>query len=179
MLKIGFLALAGVAGLAATAAAATSTDKLVSSAPWWEKVTVTIAGDGKPEACVYESSLAPDAHSCDVASSAATNHSASASKDEYTRITFERRFTPGDVPAMGDLKPGDTLLGGQVMALAIDPHGAVKNCRIVSASGDMQPDYGCDEATAERFRASVGGAHPAPREGYMTVLVYGHSEHMV
>ena len=179
MLKFGFLALAGVAGLAATAAAATSTDKLVSSAPWWEKVTVTIAGDGNPEACVYESSLAPDTQSCDVASSAATTHSASASKDEVTRITFERRFTPDAQPAKPDLKPGDTLLGGQVMALAIDPHGAVKNCRIVSASGDMQPDYGCDEATAERFRASVGGAHPAPREGYMTVLVYGHSEHMV
>lgn len=179
MLKIGVLALAGVASIAATAAAATSSDKLVSSAPWWEKVTVTIAGDGKPEACMFESSLAAGTQSCDVASTAAASHSASASKDEYTRITFERRFTPGEQPAGPDLKPGDTLLGGQVMALAIDPKGAVKNCRIVSASGDMQPTYGCDEATAERFRASVGGAHPAPREGYMTVLVYGHSEHMV
>ena len=31
----------------------------------------------------------------------------------------------------------------------------------------------------ERFQASVGGAQRPEREGYMTILVYGHSEHMV
>ena len=73
-----------------------------------------------------------------------------------------------------------TLLGQQVMALGIDPKGSVKDCRIVSSSGEMKPDYGCDDATAEHFEASAATARTAPpREGVMTILVYGHSEHMV
>lgn len=179
---IAALILASAAGAAAAAAAVptSSSDTLLSSSPWWEKVTVTIAGDGKTQGCRYESSLQPNAgKSCDVASSPGDISKSSGSKEEYTRITFERRFTPGALPTKADLQTGDTLLGGQVMALAIDARGHVNNCKIVAASGDMRPEYGCDEATAERFNASVGGAHAPAREGYMTILVYGHSEHMV
>ena len=181
MLKLAVLALASAAGLTAAAASASSSDVLVANSPWWEKVTVTMTGDGQPQSCRYESSLTPNsAQTCDVsADQAAVVHHSSSSKDELTRITFERRFTPGIEPKTASVQTGDTLLGGQVMALAIDAHGKVANCKIVSATGDMQPGYGCHEASAERFNASLGGAHPAPREGYMTVLVYGHSEHMV
>ena len=48
-----------VASAAATTAVASSTDTLVSSSPWWEKVTVTMDGNGKPEGCRYETSLKP------------------------------------------------------------------------------------------------------------------------
>ena len=194
MLKIAALVLASVAAVAtaappakvsrsASAAAPTdSSSTLVSAAPWWEKVTVTIGGDGKPEACRYETSLAAAKdENCDVGSDqAALASKASADKGELTRITFERRFTPGEAPGKPKMQIGDTLLGGQVMALAIDGKGAVKNCRIVAASGDMRPEYGCDDASAEKFQASYGAGRKAPeREGYMTILVYGHSEHMV
>ena len=152
MLKLAVLALASAAGLTAAAASASSSDVLVANSPWWEKVTVTMTGDGQPQSCRYESSLTPNsAQTCDVsADQAAVVHHSSSSKDELTRITFERRFTPGIEPKTASVQ-----------------------------TGDMQPGYGCHEASAERFNASLGGAHPAPREGYMTILVYGHSEHLV
>ena len=170
-----------VASAAATTAVATSTDTLVSSAPWWEKVTVTMDGNGKPEDCLYENSLKPaDNQACDVDSGPASMVTkASSPKGEVTRITFERRFTPGAEPAKPQMAAGDTLLGGQVMALAIDGRGSVKGCRVVAQSGAMKPDYDCDDATAEKFQASVGGAEKVNHQGYMTILVYGHSEHMV
>ena len=65
------------------------------------------------------------------------------------------------------------------MALAIDSAGSVKGCKIVATGGDMTPDYGCKEATAERFEASAAKAASAGREGVMTILVYGHAEHVV
>ncbi len=182
MLKIAALVLASAAGALAATASASSPSTLNSNAPWWEKVTVTLDGSGKAESCLYETSLKPsDSQYCDVASdeaAMATKASASA-QGEVTRITFERRFNPGVAPTKADLQTGDTLLGGQVMALAIDPRGTVNDCHIVAASGEMRPQYSCDDATAERFQASVGGAQKATHEGYMTILVYGHSEHMV
>ena len=184
MLKLAAVLVASAAAIAATAATATSTstDTLVSNSAWWEKVTVTLDGNGSPEACRYETSQsATPAEPCDVDSGqAAMAKHASASKGEVTRITFERRFTPGQPPAKPDLAVGDTLLGGQVMSLAIDQHGAVKGCEIVAASGAMRPDYGCADAQAEKFQASVGAAQgAAQKQGYMTILVYGHSEPMV
>ena len=181
MLKLAALLVASAAVAAASAAAAPSTDTLVSSSPWWERVTVSMDGNGKPEACNYETSLKPtDNQPCDVdAGPASMVTKASASKGDVTRITFERRFTPGAEPAKPDMKTGDTLLGGQIMALAIDARGSVKGCKVVAQSGAMQPEYGCDDAAAEKFQASVGGAQKAERQGYMTILVYGHSEHMV
>ena len=72
------------------------------------------------------------------------------------------------------------MLGGRLMALAIDAKGAVENCRIVATSGSVAPQYGCADLKAERFEASVGGGTSTePREAYMSIVVYGHSEHVV
>lgn len=175
------IAAIGLASAATIATAATSTvASLDPAAPWWEKVTVTISGDGQPQACRFESSLKPT-QACDVvASPAAVAKSASGSKDSYTRITFERRFSP-NTPDPAGLPTGDSLLGQQVMALAIGAKGTVESCEIVSASGDMRPEYGCKEASAEKFAASAhsGPAASPSQKAYMTILVYGHSEHVV
>ena len=186
MLKLAALLIASAAAVAGTAATATSsTDTLNSSTAWWEKVTVTLDGDGKPEACRYETSLTPAAmEPCDVDSgqAAMASDAGSNSKGEVTRITFERRFTPAAMPVTPSMQPGDLLLGGAVMALAIDGKGAVAGCKVVSTSGSVTPQYGCDEASAERFDASAATdphLRAPAREGYMTILVYGHSEHVV
>lgn len=170
-----------IAALAVAAATATQSPALVSSAPWWEKVTVTLSGDGNAHSCTYETNLrAAAANACEVSSGGkAFSASESGSKEELTRITFERRFVPGvAVPGEADMEPGDTLLGQQVMALAIDGAGAVKACKIVATAGDMTPEYGCDEAKTEKFEASAKPASGEHRLGYMTVLVYGHEEHV-
>ena len=174
-----------LAVLAAAAASATTSPALVSTAPWWEKVTVTIAGDGKPQSCQYEAShpgsassecAVEDAQAGSVAEAAKTT---TGSLDQFTKITFERRFIPGDTqPTKAEIQPGDTLLGGQVMALAIDKAGEVQGCKVVARAGDVAPDYGCDEATAEKFEASVGDHSEPPAQGYMTILVYGHQENL-
>ena len=171
-----------IAALTLASATAQSATTLLPSTPWWERVTVTISGDGKAQSCRFESSLKPNAaQTCDVVGSEAAQATSPGAKDQYTRITFERRFKPGGQPDSGDLQPGETLLGGQVMALGIDPRGEVKTCKVVSESGSMKPQYGCAEAAAEHFEASAEAARAVPpqREGYLTVVVYGHSEHVV
>jgi hypothetical protein len=169
-----------IAALALASATSHSVAALVSAVPWWEKITVTISGDGRQQSCRFESSLSPnDSKICEVVSSQAALGESSGAKDQYTRITFERRFSPGGPPDAADLQPGDRLLGRQVMALAIDPKGAVAGCKIVATSGDVTPAYGCDEASAERFQTSAHTASAIARQGYMTILVYGHSEHVV
>jgi hypothetical protein len=169
-----------LAALVLAAASTTSTPVLKSSSPWWEKVTVTLASDGNPRSCSYETSLKPqETTNCEVSGSTdGLAPSPGSAKDEYTRITFERRFNPGAQPD-SEVQAGDTLIGSQVMALAIDGEGAVKGCRIVSKSGTMTPDYGCEEATAERFEASANARIADARQAYMTILVYGHDEHIV
>jgi hypothetical protein len=179
------LAALALASATAATAAATSPDTLVSTAPWWEKVTITLDGDGNPQSCRFESSLSPaNAQDCDVDSSqaASVRKSSAGAKDEYTKLTFERRFSPGEQPKTG-VAPGETFLGGQMMALAIDAAGSVKGCKVVATSGSMTPEYGCEDAQAEKFQASGGSSQHAAnepeRQGYMTILVYGHHEHMV
>jgi hypothetical protein len=173
-----------IAALALASASAQTTPQLLSTSPWWEKVTVTITGDGKPQSCNYVSSLKPgDSKTCDVVGgkdgTGGFGASPTSSKGEFTRLTFERRFHLGAIEAAdAKLDPGDTLLGRQVMSLAIDPAGAVKDCKIVSASGTMTPDYGCKDAAAEHFEATADKSASGPREGYMTILVYGHAEHV-
>jgi hypothetical protein len=169
-----------LAVLALAAASTTSTPALQSSAPWWEKVTVMVAPDGEPKSCSYVSSLKPQAPTaCEVSGdSPDATAGPSGSKDQYTRITFERRFNPGGRPD-AEVAAGDTLLGSQILALAIDQAGAVKGCQIVSKSGTLTPDYGCDEAKAERFEASVSRGADQSFQGFMTILVYGHDEHVV
>jgi len=172
-------AIAALALASASAHAATVSPALVSTAPWWEKVTVTVAGDGKPQTCRFESSRERAPKDCEVVNSASASAEATGSKEQYTRITFERRFSPGAAPDAGDLQTGDTLLGRQVMALAIDAKGAVTGCQIVATGGDMTPEYGCKEATAERFQASAPKASGGDRAAYLTIIVYGHAEHIV
>ncbi|MFL6722258.1 MAG: hypothetical protein ACJ8FT_10725 [Sphingomonas sp.] len=172
-----------IAALALASASAHSAATLTSTGPWWERVTVLVTDDGEPQSCHYESSFQPaGGKDCSVVKSQAAAASSAGAKDQFTRITFERRFSPGAKPDAEPLQAGETLLGGRVMALAIDANGAVKDCQIVATSGSVAPQYGCDELAGERFEASVGGVHnraAAAREGYMSVLVYGHSEHVV
>ena len=172
--------LRAIAALSLASATAHPAAPLLPSSPWWERITVTISGDGKPQSCRFESSLKPSvAKSCEVTGDQEAAAKSSGAKDELTRITFERRYKPGAQPD-ASVQPGETLLGGQVMALGIDTRGAVKTCRVVAKSGSMVPQYGCVEATAEHFEASAGNAHPAAqREGYMSIIVYAHSEHLV
>ena len=175
-----------IAALALASTTAHTTPTLNSTAPWWERVTVSVTDDGTTRSCRYETNRSPDASKdCSVAEAPqapmAKASSTAGAKDQVTRITFERRFSPTAVPTLSSLQPGDTLLGGQVMALAIDSAGVVKGCKIVSTAGSLAPQYGCNEASSEHFEASAGGpnkSQPA-HQGYMTVLVYGHSEHVV
>lgn len=169
------LALASLVAPAAVAAASTA----LSTHAWWERVTVTFAGDGKTQSCRYEASKAPaGAKQCQVVGAEElTAQNVSASKGETATITFERRFHPGVAqPADGDLQTGDTLLGRRVLALAIDSDGKVSGCKVVATSGDVTPEYGCEQASTETFDVNVGRADA--HQGFMTVLIYGHSEHV-
>src|SRR4051812_42921391 len=165
------LALLSAASFSGAPSASAPASILKATAPWWEKVTMTIASDGKPQSCKYETSFVPaNAKDCDVTGSAAAvgagADGATPGSDEYTRLTFERRFQPGAaVPGDGGLQVGEKLLGRQVLSLAIDAAGAVKGCRIVAASGDVTPEYGCDDATSEHFEASAGAHATTPRQG--------------
>lgn len=167
-----------LAGLLLAAATATSSP-LTSASPWWEKVTYTISGEGAQQTCRYESSAtAADTEACDDPASEPIAAAASGAAGAYTKITIERRFTPGDQPDAAKLEPGDTLLGGQVMMLSIDEAGTVSGCRLLAASGDLRPAYGCREARAERFQASAARQAREVRRGFMTILVYGHEGHL-
>ena len=169
----------GLAALILAAASAGASPSTTSVSPWWEKITYTLSGDGSQQACAYESSLA-QARSCDAAEDSAGPNLAPAngSTGAYTKITIERRFTPGSQPHPVSLESGDTLLGGQIMALAIDAKGSVSGCRVIGASGDVQPPYGCREARAERFEASAVPETQTVRQAFMTVAVYGHEEYL-
>lgn len=169
------LSLALLAAAAATSAPATD---LSINAPWWERVTVTIAGDGKTQGCEYRTSSGEKSNDCKVDAGVATKDGAS--NDSLTRITFERRFTPGAAPSAGEAPVGETLLGKQVMALIIDANGAVRGCKVVETSGDMTPNYGCAEARAEKFNASASrdGEAGQTYQGHITVMAYGRSENI-
>lgn len=166
----------GLATLFLAAASASATPQLTSATPWWEKVTYTISGSDSKQACVYESSLA-GARSCDGDEQSSPVRAANSSTGAYTKITIERRFTPTGGADPLSLQPGDTLLGGQVMALAIDGTGAVRSCQVLAASGEIRPAYGCKQARAERFEASARETEQV-RQAYMSILVYGHEEYL-
>ena len=165
--------------VAAATASASAPQALSSTSPWWEKITVTMVGDGDPQSCTYESNLSKaPTDGCEVVGgNAEMSQASTGSPDEWTRITFERRFVPGNgQPQSSELHPGDTLLGGQIMALAIDGGGKVNGCKVIAKSGEVTPDYGCEEASAERFQPTASDA--ADSVGFMTIMVYGHSEHV-
>ena len=167
----------GLAALLLAAATANTSPGLSSASPWWEKFTFTMTEDGTQQACQYRSSSSiAGAEGCgDDESSSPMKHEAS-STGTYTKITVERRFTPGSAPDPVTLEAGDTLLGGQVMAIAINGTGAVSSCEVVREAGKMPPPYSCDEARSEKFEAL---ANSETRHGVMTVLVYGHEEYPV
>lgn len=166
----------GFVALILAAVSAQASPSLSSAAPWWEKVTYTISGDGA-ETCRFESSLA-GARSCQEEAGSSPVSGAGGSSGTYTKITIERRFSPGGQPDAVGLQAGDTLLGGRVLALSIDEAGEVQSCKTLVASGDLRPAYGCDEAKAERFSASAGDTSPQMRQAYMTIIVYGHEEYL-
>jgi hypothetical protein len=167
------------AAIALAAASAATTPALMSNSPWWEKVTVTYGDDGSHRECNYESSLALEGEgACDEVSGSAVKVTKSAAGVQ-TKITFERRFTPGAMPASKALEPGDTFIGGLMMMVAFDRSGAVRGCSVLAETGEARPDYGCDQVRAERFQASVGGASKDSQLGVLTVLVYGHEEEVV
>ena len=163
-----------LAPLLLAAAPAVPSASTLSLTPWWEKVTVTMTDDGKAQGCRYESSATGSPNKDCKVVGASIGAQAAPSHDQYATITFERRFDPGGAPpADAVMQKGDKLLGRQVMALAIDGSGKVGNCKIVSTSGETGLEYGCEEAAAEHFEAKAAAA------GFMTILVYGHTEHVV
>ena len=164
--------------VAAPAAAATSSN--LSAGAWWEKIIVTMTKDGTAQTCRYETSRASaTAKDCNVVGADGLAPKREA-KDQFARITFERRFTPGGAqPGEAAIDPADKLLGQQVMALAIDEAGKVSGCRIVATSGETGVAYGCNEVAAEHFEAAASKESAPRREGFMTILVYGHTEHVV
>lgn len=164
------------------AAGSALVDSHLPAAPWWERITVSFSGDGQSKGCLYTSSTGQNSNDCALdAASAATSSAEHSAGDggQVTRVTFERRFTPGALTeADAQVQPGDTLIGREVMALNIDGRGGVRGCKVVATSGDMMLDYGCAEARAERFEAAARRDVPAQRLGYMSVLIYAHPEHI-
>ena len=161
------------ASAATPATAASDADVLESAAPWWEKITVTVDDKGTQQSCRYETSTAGSA-ACD--KEIADNiRPGKGIQGQFKKVTFERRFSPGGQLDAGKLQPGDMLLGRQVMFLTIDAKGAIQSCKVVATSGDAPPDYGCEEAKREQFKAEAS-ADATARQAFMTVLAYGHLE---
>ena len=151
--------------------------QLSASAPWWERLVVTVGDEGETRACQYETSLEPGKRKpCEVEGTAGAGEAKL--PEQVTRITFERRFSPAANLADGEVAAGSSLLGKSVLALAIDGAGRVRGCKVV-ATGGMKPDYGCEEAAAEKFEASAGATTVATRVASLTILVYAHAENQV
>ena len=160
---------------AAALAASSPSTVLESSVPWWERITVTVDDKGKQQSCQYQISLPPSAaRACDPEIAASVKAAGDGRSGVYSKVTFERRFSPGGQLDSGRLEPGDTLLGRQVMFLTFDAKGAIESCKVVAATGELAFHYNCDEARKEQFKAQAF-ASPA-RQAFMTVLAYGHTE---
>lgn len=160
----------------ASVLAASSSPVLETSVPWWEKVTVTVDDKGQQRSCFYHSSLSstpPEA--CHESVAAGIEVRGDGQSGLFSKVTIERRFSPGRQLDAGRLEPGDTLLGRQVMFLTIDARGAIASCHLVSRSGEAPPDYDCDKARKEQFRAQAS-ADAGARQAFMTILAYGHTE---
>lgn len=169
--RLSALSIIAASSIAATTAPSAS--GALPSIKWWEKVTVTVASEDQQPTCTFSSSHEA-AKACSIDAGPGALAGAGPEQGRMTKIIFERRFDPGAVePGHAELAAGEMLLGGQVLKLAIDGHGKVAGCAIVSTAGDLKPEYGCDQAASESFTASA--AAPAT-SGYMTVLIYAHSE---
>ena len=167
-------------GIVAVVEPADDSDALDSSVAWWERITVTVDDKGKQHSCRYEASLSGEgAKACDKAMAASVEAGKAGQAGVLSKVTFERRFSPGSRVDSGKLHPGDTLLGRQVMFLTFDEAGAVSSCKVVAVSGDAPPTYNCDEARKEQFRALASTGSGAARQAFMTILAYGHTEEIV
>lgn len=164
--------------VAAILAASTAPQVLEASVPWWERITVIVDGKGAQQSCTYQSSLSiTGARVCDEAmASTVEASSAKGPVGAFSKVTFERRFSPGPKLDSGRLQPGDQLLGRQVMFLTIDADGSIKSCRVLATSGDMRLAYGCEQAKGEQFRAQASLPAGSLRQAFMTILAYGHVE---
>jgi hypothetical protein len=170
---------AALAASTPSPAAPSPTDEsstLDSAKSWWEKITVVVDDKGKQRSCRYQTSASPSgAEACGQALASSIKVDGEGDAGIFSKVTFERRFSPGGRPDAGRLQPGDKLLGQQVMFLTIDAKGAIESCKLVATVGDSPPGYSCDEASKEQFQAHAN-AGPAARQGFMTVLAYGHTE---
>jgi hypothetical protein len=146
------------------------------SEPWWERITVTVDDKGKQQSCRYETNFS-SAEACDKEMASSVDGGVEGAAGVYSKVTYERRFSPGTQIDPGSLHPGDTLLGRAVMFLTIDAKGAISSCKVVATSGETPPAYGCAEARKEQFQAQAS-AGPAARQAFMTVLAYGHTENL-
>ena len=161
---------------AAPESAAPETPVLESGVPWWEKITVTVDDKGKQQACHYQISLSgKGAETCDKEMADSIDAGIRGETGTFSKVTFERRFSPGGRLDSGKLHPGDTLLGRQVMFLTFDASGSIATCKVVATAGEAAPTYGCEAARKEQFRARMS-ADTTARQAFMTVLAYGHSE---
>lgn len=165
--------------LAASTQAAAQEPVLEAAMPWWERITVTFDDKGTQQSCRYQSSLSLiGAEDCDAEMAASLKSRGSGQSGLYSKLTFERRFSPV-TPDSGRLQPGDQLLGRQVMYLTINAEGAIDSCKVVATSGDMPPEYDCEEVKSEQFRAQASASTAPPRQAFMTILAYGHKEQIV
>ena len=146
---------------------------------WWERITIRMTGGGEAQGCQYQTNRPAAAGAdCKVVGGNLSAQPASTS-DGYTTLTFERRFNPGEAPGDSAIQQGEKLLGKKVMALVIDNAGKVSGCRVVDLSGDTGLSYGCEDAATEQFAATGAPATARDRHGFLTILAYGHNEHVV
>ena len=163
--------------LATSTPAPAAPPMLEASVPWWERITVTVDDKGTQQSCKYQSSLsAKGAETCDKDMASSVASPKSEGSGAFSKLTFERRFSPGGKLDNLRLETGDKLLGQQVMFLTIAADGSIQSCRIVGTSGDMLPSYGCEEAKSEQFRVRGSAPTEAPHQAFMTIRVFGHQE---
>lgn len=151
---------------------------LESNVPWWERIAVTVDGKGAQQSCTFQSSLLPSGpRVCDAEVASGLQMSGSgAPQGAYSKITFERRFSPAAALDSGKLEAGDTLLARQVLFLTISADGSIDGCKVIATSGEMRLAYGCDEAKTEQFRASDQARPGGARQAFLTILAYSHQE---
>ena len=65
--------------------------------PWWERISVTLDDKGNQQSCNYQSSLSPKGPEACGKEMASTMPSirAMGGPGVYSKLTFERRFSPG------------------------------------------------------------------------------------
>jgi len=173
------LALFAAALAASTSALANPTEPaLESTVPWFERITVTLDDKGAQKSCRYQFSLSPTgAENCDKDMAASVAPKQAKGQDGvYSKLTFERRFSPGTKLDTGKLPTGDKLLGQQVLFLTIDANGEIESCKVLATSGDLLPAYDCDQAKSEQFKVAASAPVGPPSQAFMTITVFGHQE---